>query len=508
LILLAVLAEAAAWLGAAANRTETFAWFRVQAHLGPGGFALALLVGLALAALRPRRIPPAWPGALVLGALFWDVAQAQPDAATWFTLAQQVAREPGVLLRWSSTVWTTEEARFHQPFPLVPAVYGLAFRAFGESPVVMGVVLVGWALALPPIVTWAARGMGAGRPADDRAARLAGWGVLGLPLLQAQQGWLLADLPLCVLLAGAWGALLRVRGRAGALLALLFSLPAALTKVTGIAFVALPALAITLPLPWFFAALSFLAIALLGLRPPRTHAPDHYLSGLLGLGLHLRVGAWVAAFARAPVQLRRAPLRRDDLLLLGVFCAIPALLLYTPVEHSPRYALPIGVALTMATARHAPSVARFLVGSGLVLLGGGYRPIVVHNQAVNLQEATRALVATGVTAIEVRVDAPDTTFPPAALAALVDLYAPVPVRTGPALVLAPPGRKRRWWEFVEAPAWRVPGPADGLLLGLFGADPDRFEATAPEWERVGAVSRFRASSLVLPQEVVLYRRTR
>jgi hypothetical protein len=194
--------------------------------------------------------------------------------------------------------------------------------------------------------------------------------------------------------------------------------------------------------------------------------------------------------------------------LLGVLVAAPAIAVWSPVEHTPRYALPVGVALAMATARAAPGVARFLVGSGLVLLLGGYRPVVQHNQAVNLQEGTRLLVDAGVTAIEVAADAPGTTFPPAALAALVDLYAPVPVRTGPAFALAPPDKKRHWWEFVAPPPWRAPGEADGLILCLYAADAARFERENPGWTRIGAVSRFRASSLLLPREVVLYRRTR
>jgi len=111
-------------------------------------------------------------------------------------------------------------------------------------------------------------------------------------------------------------------------------------------------------------------------------------------------------------------------------------------------------------------------------------------------------------AIEVVADAPGTTFPPAALAALVDLYAPVPVRTGPARALAPPDRKRRWWEFVQPPPWRAPGEADGLLLCLYDEKSEGFEHDNPEWIRVGSVSRYRASSLLLPREVALFYRTR
>ncbi len=506
IVLLALLAELAGWVGGTPNRTESFAWFRVQAHLGPGGFALALLVGLALAAARARWVPPPWIGALLVHLLFLDVAQGQPDTSTWFTLSQHVARAPiDALLGWRELVWTGEEARFHKPFPFVPAVYGLAFRLFGESTRVMDLVLTAWAVALPLVVTWAARAAGPPGPRTERAARLAGWLVVGLPLLQAQSGWLLADLPLCVCVAFAWGALLRARGPVTGAVAALAAVPAALTKVTGAAFVVVPALALALPLPLFLGVLAFGAAALAGLRPPRLRPAPHYAAAALALAVHLRPAAWVLGLATALGARGGDRLGR---LVLGALATVPAVVAWSPVEHTARYALPVGVALAMATAFRSPAAARFLVGSGLVILVGGYWPVVRHHQAVNLQEGTRALVAAGVTAIEVRADAPGTTFPPAALAALVDLYAPVPVRTGPALALAPPDKKRHWWEFVEAPPWRAPGEADGLLLCLYAADATRFERENPGWTRVGTVSRYRASSLLLPREVVLYKKLR
>lgn len=503
MLALALLAEVAGWLGGAANRTETYAWFRVQAHLGPSGFAFALVTGLALVAWRARWIPPAWLGALCVHAVFWDVAQAQPDAATWFTNAQRVARAPlEVLTAWPAHAWVGEEARFHKPFPLVPAVYGLAFRLFGESDRVVSIVLAGWVVALPLAVTWAARAAGPADPDTHRAARLSGWLVVALPLLQGQSGWLLADLPLCVTLAVAWGALLRVRRPRDAAWAALAALPAAATKVTGIGFVALAALALALPLPALLGAVALGGLALLGISPPRVRPGGDYVAAALALALHLRSAAWIGA-----VPALRAG-DRVGRLLLGALLAVPVIVAYSPVEHTPRYALPVGIAFALALPRAAPVVARFLVGSGLVLIVAGYAPVARLNQAVNLQEATRALVARGVTAIEVVADVPGTTFPPAALAALVDLYAPVPVRTGPALRQGPPERKRRWWEFVAPPPWRAPGEANGLILCLYGADASRFEAENPGWARVGTISRFRASSLLLPREVVLYDKSR
>ncbi|MFZ5478163.1 MAG: hypothetical protein ACOZNI_15460, partial [Myxococcota bacterium] len=244
---------------------------------------------------------------------------------------------------------------------------------------------------------------------------------------------------------------------------------------------------------WIAGAIAYGALFLWD--PPRWREPETWLAGAGAIALHLRPSLWaLARHARAyPIA-------------LGALGAIPAIVLWSPAEHAARYALPIAPALAILAARVAPRVAAFAVGSGLVLLLGGYRPLVVHHQAKNVQVATRALVAGGATAIEVWTDMPDTTLPPAALAALVDFYSPVPVRVGGALSARAPDAKRHWWEFVATPPWRAPGPADGALLGLYGATDARFRAAHPEWRVADRVSIYRASSLLLPREVVILAR--
>ena len=182
--------------------------------------------------------------------------------------------------------------------------------------------------------------------------------------------------------------------------------------------------------PLTFALVATAAAAVLAVHPPRLHGAAHYLATAGAIGLHLRPAAWVAALAR--VRIRAAD--GLDRLTLAAFVAALGLVLWTPAEHAARYALPVCVALAMQVARGAPVVGRFLVGSGAVLLLAGYRPILTENQAVNLQEATRMLVADGAASIEVWSDSPGTSFPPAAVAALVDYYAPVPVQIGRAHV--------------------------------------------------------------------------
>ena len=49
------------------------------------------------------------------------------------------------------------------------------------------------------------------------------------------------------------------------------------------------------------------------------------------------------------------------------------------------------------------------------------------------------------------------------------------------------------------------GTADHALLGLYDAEPTRFEAEHPEWTRIGEIARYQASSTLLPRRVVIYR---
>ena len=194
----------------------------------------------------------------------------------------------------------------------------------------------------------------------------------------------------------------------------------------------------------------------------------------------------------------------------GSAIAGPAVLLYAPPEHAARYLLPLLLPLLTAAAltlRTAPAALAALVVSGQVISVLGYRPVAVHHQAANLQQAARAAEAAGAQRIAVWSDQPDSTFPPAALTALVDYYVSVPVTVGGALSLGEPGTKARWWEVYQPPPWHTdPAPADVALLCLFDTSPARFEAAHPRWQRTGSVSLYRGSSWLLPREVVIYRR--
>ncbi len=523
LLLLAVGLELASWIQGSSAGTATGAWFRLQAHAGSAGLLAAAGAGAAAAALagflRDRgldltgRVGLALLGlaAALLQLGFLDMPQAQPDTVNYFVYAQRFAREPlGTLLAWPELAWSGDEARFHLPFPLVPLVYGLAFRLLGESWATACGVMGAFAAMLPVAVAWV--GHGAGRP---RTGLLAGWLSLGVPFLLAQTGWLLVDIPLLVLLCLAWGAMLRARGGRGLALALLACLPALATKASASLFLLGPAAALIterlrIARRWTLLALGLGGLGLLvWVHPPRWREdPLTWIEAALAAGVHLRPALWLLALP-ALLALERLPR-----VCAGVVLALPVIALYAPPEHAARYALPIGLALCLAAAeplrRFVPAAAGLVV-SGLVLAFIGYRPLLVHNQALNLQVAAQRLEARGVEAIELWSDQPDTNFAPPALAALVDIYVGVPVRFGGALRVGEPDDKRHWWEHYRPPPWHLaaPGepPPDGVLLCLFGADAEAFEAgEGRQLELIEQVSIYRSSSTMLPSAVRLYRR--
>lgn len=528
LLLVAVGLELAGWALGGGTGTTTFAWYRVQAHAGLDGLVLTVLAGLAAAAAtssllrwRPglgNTLSGRWGlvslgvAALALHLAFLDLPQAQPDTVTYFVYAQHFAREPlATLLDWGELAWSGPEARFHRPFPLVPLIYGLAFRVLGERWWVVQLLMTTFAVVLPLAVAWV--GHSAGKPALGVAA---GWLALCLPFLQCQTGWMLVDVPLLIFLCLAWGFMLRARGPAGFVLALVACVPALATKASGGLFLLGPWAAYAtrhrlLNHRWLLPALALVGLALLAwVNPPRAREDaSTWLEGAVAAGLHLRPSLWLLALA---VSLGRERLHR---LALGVLLALPVLVLWAPPEHVPRYALPLGLAICLLAAQTLRRQAPALVGlaaAGLALCFLGYRPLLVHNQAANLQIAARRIQERGARAIEIWSDQPGSNFSPAALAALVDLYTTVPVRYGGAVEVGDPDDKRHWWEVYEPPPWHLPvpdePPPDGILLCLFGADADAFEAgPGAELRLLEEVSVYRASSLLLPQRVRLYQRS-
>lgn len=506
----AVAAELAGWLLGGDNRDATFAWFRVAGQAGGLGLGVAAVGGGAAAAVA-LRLPEVgrratWLGlgvaALLLHTLFLDLPQGQPDAVNYFVYAQYFAAAPlDTLLSWKDLVWDVPQGRFHTYLPVVPLIYGLAFRLLGETPATADAVMTAFAVGLPLAV--ALLGWAADR---EREGLVAGWLALSLPYMQSQSGWLLVDLPLTTFVCLACAGWVRARGRARWLLVGGAVLLALGTKISaGLFLVALMGAVVLRrrPVVLYLAAAGALG-ALVVVHPPFVRQLDTYPPTLLSLAIHLRPALWVLVLPALGVR------DRVDALGAGALITVPVLLLYTPVEHVARYALPLAPMLALAAAHRLGDVrpvGAALVVSGLVLLVSGYRPVLVHHQAANLQLATRQLQDTGVASIEVWGDTPGTTFPTSAATALVDFYATVPVYYGGVLETAPPAAKRHWWEFYEPPPWHLGERGEGVLLGLYGTDARRFESGPGQGLLlVGSVDRYRASSWLLPREVIIYRR--
>jgi hypothetical protein len=402
---------------------------------------------------------------------------------TWFSLAREVQHDPWTALTaWPAVAWSGEEARFHRPFPAMPLAVGTLFVALGDAP---------WVSHLALALAWGAL-VGATVLAGGLCA---GWLVaLAVPFLTVQNGWFLADIPLA---AAVWLTLASlVRGRVAAALA--FGLVALATKRAAFLFLFPPLAMSLLPTRAALYVLAGAGSVALSLSPPRPHALGFWVATVGALFTHLRPALWLAGVTPG-----------GDRRLYSVLVAVVPVALWATPEHAARYALPLVPALALSAApRLGPRGVAALCASGVVFWLGGYRPIVAHAQAANVMLAVEQAEAAGARSIEVWGDVPGTTFPPAAVADLVDFYASVPVFYGGALRVAPPEAKRHWWEF-HAPGPGAPrGRGEWVLLATFDADPTAFEAgPGAGLHREAEVSRWTGSSFLFPRRVYLYRRS-
>jgi len=516
---LAVLCEALAFVSAQDIGTTDFAWFRITAHLGAGGVlgvVLAALLGAAAAERLARRrltrrtltrgLAILAAAAVLIHLPFTDLPQGQPDTSSYFTYAQRFARAPlQTALDWPALAWQGREADFHRVFPLVPLVTGMAMAILGEAPWVCELVMAGWAVALP--LSIAAAGARMGHP---REGLWAGWLTLGVPFGLAQSGWLLVDVPLAALTAITWALLWGTRP----LLALAGAAAALTAKVSAGLFLIGPFVMRLLGdtrRRLLLAPAGLLGLgALLLVRPPRMREDaGTWAEAALAVGLHLRPGLLVMALPALALG------HRLHRLWAAVGAAIVAIVLYAPAAHAPRYAVPLIGALCLGASvgiARVPALGGALIGSGLALALGGYRPILVYHQAENLRAAVATLESSGVPAIGVYGDLPGTSLPAAVVAGLVDHAARVPVRLGGDLTPPAVDPKRHWWEFTTPPPWRLEPirPEDGVLLlidgtprtaaiAAFGASPEG--AARP---LLATIDDYRGSGLLLPEVVAVF----
>ncbi len=495
-VLLAVVVafDVALWAAGGPIPSETFAWFRIQDRMGPAGFvgaAAAGLVGVLVATRARGRVQGLGLAAITFLSLAASAGapQAQVDALEWFTRAQTLARGD-----WPPWLGGGGGLRM----PGMPLVDALAFRLLGESEATVAGVRVGWLLLLV-----AATALGAGR--DRRGAMLAVAVVATTPLLAAQGAWMLADLPLAALLACAWAA-----ARRGAPLARVLA-------VAALAFAVKPAAALwvlctlpamlprrrAIPLAAGAALLVVAALAAGQLHPRLRPLPldaQAAAAVLLALRAPLLVGAGWLAFSARPAEPAglAAPVDRLPRLVGGALLALAGIVTFAPPAHAARYALPAVVPLAWLLAEQARGPAGWLIGSGLVLTLRAFGPLATGSQAGNVREAVQALEAAGADGIEVVADTPGGALPVAALAALVDLTATVPVVAGAQVRLAEPGDRPRWYHNYPLAPWHRAGPTAPnaiLVLCTPGADCAPPSDAGPE---IVDTRRWHGTSLDLP----------
>lgn len=480
LLLLALLLMAALGPG---EPTMHWFWNRVAARLS--WWTAALAVGAALLAMAlPRPLP--WPLVALLG--YAPMAMSPQSGIDTSLYAEYIFHGlrhglSSMVWEWPERVWRATDGRLHRHMPLVPLAYaavmrlGLPWRLLTAS----WSVLLAYATA---------------RLGGARAATL----LLAVPLLWAQSGLLMVDLPAAALVALAVVGLETRRP-----LPVLASL---LVKSSVGAFLAGPG-AVLLLRPWESRRRAALTVALgifglaalFALVGHRLRPVLSYLVGLRSLLVHLT--PWL--LVPAALGLYGGDRRRAWVLAGGLASAL-VLLRYSPSGHLTRYALPLVPLLCAAAARalddrRANAIAAF----GLVIGLAAYRPLTLHHQAANLAEAI-AEVPAGARGIELVAEYDGDGVPPWFLATIAQLDAPArvvyrgpvrPTRRGE-------GDPERWWAVHPPdPYFLEPIDADYRLVLL---QPGAQLPAEPGWNLRSTHDRYQGSSFAFPPRVLLFSR--
>jgi 4-amino-4-deoxy-L-arabinose transferase-like glycosyltransferase len=423
-ILLAFLCSAAVipllFIARAADGSTFTSWrwvFSEELALRAELLLVPALLG-ALAAARLSQRGPARHLLLVLAPVaavlpLWQAPETVLDASRYFVQARWLS-EYGVarfVHEWGRGIdaWTD--------LPLVPFLYGVAFRTLGESrPVAQ-------ALGTALFASTAALAWSIGRELWDEETGLhAGLLLVGVPLLLAQVPLLLVDVPTMFLVALATRALLSAVRRGGVLRTAACALAlcaAALAKYS-----AVPALAVLTvaavaagPAPRRTAAgraaaavllAAAMAAALLAARPDAVASQLRLLAGYQWSGL----GRWREGFAStflfqahpflvalAAAGALTAARERDRRFLVAGAGALLAVLVGST---RARYAIPLLPFLALAAARGLRAlpdrgtrtlVAWCVVASSVVIAWTGYLPFLSRTSFANLQAAGERLDA-------------------------------------------------------------------------------------------------------------------
>lgn len=451
--------------------------------------AAGIAAAHALALLAPLPRSPLLRGAglsaaaIAAAACFWRAPETIVDAARYFAQARhlEVHGLGGFLSEWGRAIpaWTD--------LPLVPALYGLVFRALGEARLHVQ-ILTTLLFAGTVVLTWRTGARVFAEEVGLAAAAL----LLAMPYLLTQVATILVDVPTMFFLALAVHASVRAVDRGGAgpiLLAAAALAAAALTKYS--AWLLLPgALAVaavhgrgTPGAPRVVGAIALAAALLAGaalLLHPEVHARQlALLASYQAPGLRRWGESFLAIFAfqlhplvaAGALVSAAAALRRRDARWLAV--AWPVLVLLALQIHRVRYWVPAlpSLALLAALGLQVVRSARLralavgaAVASSLGVALRGELPFLERTSAVNLRDAGAFLDGLREPAVEVftppRRGAP---VNPAVSVPLLDLY------TAKRLVHAhapPPGEEVR--AARDSPlrfTWELPDPGYGAPAG-------------------------------------------
>ena len=482
------------------NRLTSWQWVFAGAPsrlfaLTAAGIGLAhLLAALPLPGRRPGAV--LFLSSFAIGACFWGEPEVIVDASRYFTQAKFLAvHGPGRFL----AVWGRDVPALTD-LPLVPFLYGLAFRLLGESRSAIQALTTLRFAGTVVIVEKLGRALW-----DEEVGFAAGALLLGIPYLLTQVPSMLVDVPTMFFLALALLAVVRALERGGASRMALASLAVFLAffskysawlllSVLPVAWLVLARRGAPRPLRTGAAiALSSAALVaaamvsrrglfaeqialLLDYQAPGLRRWGESLASTFLFQVHPFLSA--AALLSAWMAIRR----RDARYAIAVW---PVLLLAALRVHRIRYWIPAFPMLALMGAYglqiFRPREIRRLilactVVSALVIASFGYLPFLRSTSSMNLKEAGEYLDSLEEESVEVLTPPPaDPEVNPAVSVPILDLFTRkrlVYRGDGP---LLPPGRAREsplrfTWEY-RIPAYYAAEKAEaGAAVAVIADD--------------------------------------
>lgn len=465
------------------NTLTSWRWVYAGADLGRiygahlSGLALAALLACGSAGDR-WHYPLLFLGAFLAATGAWAEPEVIIDAARYFTQAKyhELYGAEVFFRQWGRdlSAWTD--------LPIVPFIYGLIFRLFGEHR--LGIqVFTTLLFALSALLT-----AGIGRILWSRKTGVyAGWLLLGIPYLLTQVPLLLVDVPTMFFITLALFAVLLALegGGSGRLVLAALAIAAALLAKYS-TWVLLASLMVPTALVafrrWGRRALKrafFVSVlAAVFVCPFLLLKSDVVIEQLRLLATYQREGlkSWgespvsVLLFQAHPflalfalLGLREGWKKKDAATLIIAW--LPALLLLMQVRRG-RYLMPAFPMLALLAAcglqvLREPRLRKFIVGSAvsfsLVTALLAYRPFLRAESASNLQEAGAYLNARGITEAEVVLGSlGEAPINPLVAVPLLDYFTSTRLylSTAAALPLPPPGQERSPFRFT----WEYKSP--------------------------------------------------